>query len=1094
MELMTILSAPRWPLLTTTPLLLKRTRTDKLPKQSKSSGAPVEIPPTSSLFPGNLALMDVLGAPTSAALSEFLKKVLYKNGIPFTVAPYSALAQLAYFEKHPDGFIDAIYGPAELFLYGVDKIITKFKLAHQPHDAPEKGIANKAPQLAPEISEFLWIDRRSCLEALGRISPTNFEDALLLAGSKILSPFPPTNKPGKIYPFRDTASLLAVTGGGAVTLCNQNSDDEEVQRLEYLDRYKRALAGIRHHVVITSEGDIETLAKDNAPDDLHDCVGQRLPEELNMYLSRGMIRPRVLNWLASGTILIPAPYDGGDSKVYQNLVRHQLEPLRRQTLSLLADSLNRYYQRKEITTKYWFDPSSPSSVNIKDLLPSPKDSINSWNVKENAMADRRQTLGKQPQDLPLGSISFAVRSLRDADFAAATITPPKKGQQHQLLQSRGEICANAVWRFLQLRGYVDRQHQLTAWGKVLDSILSIAGSQPQQEKAGLLAVELIRFGLLNADTMFSAYSGAPGRSNDIDKRNCMLASRVACLGRLIHQPRGYSGPLSRHLLAYHSMVSAVQASMRDMLEICLVTMFLEGGVNREREDWMEIALMYCWQSSGTELYRWSLLIRVRLPLFDEDSCALGVIILHYLDELFVREDPTSETTREEMTSRGQGWVIHSDFKASQQLAYQLWDAVYQGVKVANESGEEVKDFQMWHEVDQWLVQRRNPGYPAMDRFVLSITDNLSLQYRNMARLSYLLLSSLVVLGADAASSVLDLIPSNFDSVVLESGKPALVEFFAPWCGHCKNLAPVYEELAQHFDFAKDKVVIGKVDADEHKDLGRKFGVQGFPTLKWFDGKSDNPEDYNGGRDLESLSSFVSEKIGVKPKAKKAAQSAVAMLNDQTFKQHIGGDKDVLVAFTAPWCGHCKSLAPIWEAAATDYAAEPNIVIAKVDAEAENSKSTAEAQGVKSYPTIKYFPKGSTTPEPYEGGRSEKNILEFMNLKAGTHRTVGGGLDAKAGVIISLDAIVGKLSDGGNLASVSQEVVKAAKDLKDKYADYYVKVLGKLSTSQGYAEKELGRLEGLIKKGGLAPEKLDDLVSRSNILRTFTGKRGEKEEL
>ncbi|KAL8929124.1 MAG: hypothetical protein Q9172_000667 [Xanthocarpia lactea] len=381
----------------------------------------------------------------------------------------------------------------------------------------------------------------------------------------------------------------------------------------------------------------------------------------------------------------------------------------------------------------------------------------------------------------------------------------------------------------------------------------------------------------------------------------------------------------------------------------------------------------------------------------------------------------------------------------------------------------------------------------------------------MTRLSRLLFSSFAVLGANAASSVLDLIPGNFNSVVLESGKPALVEFFAPWCGHCKSLAPVYEELAQHFDFAKDKVVIGKVDADEHKDLGRQFGVQGFPTLKWFDGKSDKPEDYNGGRDLESLSSFISEKIGVKPKAKKTAQSAVTMLNDQTFKQQIGGDKDVLVAFTAPWCGRmwpictpyrstadlltdCKSLAPIWEAAASDYAAEPNVVIAKVDAEAENSKSTAEAQGVKSYPTIKYFPKGSTTPEPYEGGRSEKDILDFMNLKAGTHRTVGGGLDAKAGIITSLDAIVGTLTDGGSLASVSQEVSKAAKDLKDKYADYYVKVLAKLSTSQGYAEKELARLEGLIKKGGLAPEKLDDLVSRSNILRTFTGKGGEKQEL
>lgn len=380
----------------------------------------------------------------------------------------------------------------------------------------------------------------------------------------------------------------------------------------------------------------------------------------------------------------------------------------------------------------------------------------------------------------------------------------------------------------------------------------------------------------------------------------------------------------------------------------------------------------------------------------------------------------------------------------------------------------------------------------------------------MARLSYLLLSALAALGTNAASSVLDLIPDNFDKVVLNSGKPALVEFFAPWCGHCKNLAPVYEELAQHFDFAKDKVVIGKVDADEHKDLGRKFGVQGFPTLKWFDGKSDTPEDYNGGRDLESLSSFISEKTGVKPKTKKTAQSTVAMLNDQTFKQQVGGDKDVLVAFTAPWCGRmcpqlvlphrqltltdCKSLAPTWESVATDYAAEPSVLIAKVDAEAENSKSTAEAQGVKSYPTIKYFPKGSTTPEPYEGGRTEQDILEFMNLKAGTHRTVGGGLDSKAGVIGSLDTIVGKMTAGGSLASVSAEITKAAKGLQGKYVDYYIKVLDKLGKSQGYAEKELARLEGLIKKGGLAPEKLDDLVSRSNILRTFTAKGAEKDEL
>ena len=172
----------------------------------------------------------------------------------------------------------------------------------------------------------------------------------------------------------------------------------------------------------------------------------------------------------------------------------------------------------------------------------------------------------------------------------------------------------------------------------------------------------------------------------------------------------------------------------------------------------------------------------------------------------------------------------------------------------------------------------------------------------MARFRFLILLSLSIIGARAASSVLDLIPTNFDKVVVGSGKPALVEFFAPWCGHCKNLAPVYEELAEKFAFATDKVSIAKVDADEHKTLGRRFGVQGFPTLKWFDGKSDVPTDYNGGRDLESLSSFITEKTGLAVKTKKTALSSVEMLTDRTFKQQIGGDKAILVAFTASWCG------------------------------------------------------------------------------------------------------------------------------------------------------------------------------------------------
>ena len=118
---------------------------------------------------------------------------------------------------------------------------------------------------------------------------------------------------------------------------------------------------------------------------------------------------------------------------------------------------------------------------------------------------------------------------------------------------------------------------------------------------------------------------------------------------------------------------------------------------------------------------------------------------------------------------------------------------------------------------------------------------------------------------------------------------------------CKNLAPIYEELAQNFQHAENKLNIAKVDADEHKELGRKYGVQGFPTLKWFDGKSKEPQDYNMGRDLDSLSNFITEQTGIKPKSNKPP-SHIRMLKDSTFNDTIGGEAHVLVAFTAPWCG------------------------------------------------------------------------------------------------------------------------------------------------------------------------------------------------
>lgn len=198
---------------------------------------------------------------------------------------------------------------------------------------------------------------------------------------------------------------------------------------------------------------------------------------------------------------------------------------------------------------------------------------------------------------------------------------------------------------------------------------------------------------------------------------------------------------------------------------------------------------------------------------------------------------------------------------------------------------------------------------------------------------------------------------------------------------------------------------------------------------------------------------------------------------------------------------CKSLAPTWETIAENFAGESNVLVAKVDADAETGKATAAEYGVSGYPTIKFFPAGSTTPEDYNGGRSEEALVTFLNEKAGTHRAVGGGVDATAGTVEALDTIVAKIVGGTALAEAAAEAKKVAAALTDKaqakYAEYYLRVFDKLSKSEGYVAKELARLEGIIKKGGLAPSKLDELTSKTNVLRKFVQKATgseEKEEL
>ena len=99
--------------------------------------------------------------------------------------------------------------------------------------------------------------------------------------------------------------------------------------------------------------------------------------------------------------------------------------------------------------------------------------------------------------------------------------------------------------------------------------------------------------------------------------------------------------------------------------------------------------------------------------------------------------------------------------------------------------------------------------------------------------------------------------------------------------------------------------------------------------------------------------------------------------------------------------------------------------------------------------------------------------------------VGGGLDAEGGTIAVMDKIIEETKKSGrSLSSAVAQLTMTAKDLKDNYASYYLKVLDKAIKEDGYVDKELARLEGLLRTGGLAQEKVDDLTARTNILRKF----------
>eukprot|EP01134_Creolimax_fragrantissima_P005470 CFRG5470T1 len=344
--------------------------------------------------------------------------------------------------------------------------------------------------------------------------------------------------------------------------------------------------------------------------------------------------------------------------------------------------------------------------------------------------------------------------------------------------------------------------------------------------------------------------------------------------------------------------------------------------------------------------------------------------------------------------------------------------------------------------------------------------------------------------------VTTLTPDNFDQVIDGSHKNYVVAFVAPWCGHCKSLKPAWSEAAVAVKKGGFDETLGfaVVDADEHKELGHKYDVTGYPTIKLFKAGNTDAEDYEGPRDTDGILLYVNKEFGINARVHRPPKAVIELTEDNFNEVVLDPTKHVLVEFYAPWCGHCKSLAPIYEQVATTYKTEGNCVVAALDA--ATHKELGSRYGVSGYPTIKFFGTGEDKePMDYSSGRDGESFVKFMNEKCGVDRVLGGRLGSTAGIIAEFNEIVEAYNAGESITDVIKKLAAAAESNIAPTAQLYMKIFNKIKDKgTEYVAKEKKRLSNMISSGRVKPEKVDDFTNKMNILDTITASDLESSEV
>ncbi|PWY87004.1 PDI related protein A [Aspergillus heteromorphus CBS 117.55] len=216
------------------------------------------------------------------------------------------------------------------------------------------------------------------------------------------------------------------------------------------------------------------------------------------------------------------------------------------------------------------------------------------------------------------------------------------------------------------------------------------------------------------------------------------------------------------------------------------------------------------------------------------------------------------------------------------------------------------------------------------------------------------------------SPVLQVTGKNYDQLIANSNHTSIVEFYAPWCGHCKNLKPAYEKAATNLD-GLAKVAAVNCDDEMNKPFCGRMGVQGFPTLKIVtpSKKPGKPrvEDYQGPRSAKGIVEAVVDKI----------PNHVKRATDKDLDAWLAQDEESPKAILFTEKGTTSSLI---RALAIDFLGSVSI------AQVRSKESDAvEKFDITEFPTLVLLPGGGKDPIVYDGELKKKPLVEFLSQVA-----------------------------------------------------------------------------------------------------------------